>query len=107
MSFYKTKKLVLPVSLLVFAVYFLFSAWVADDAYITFRTVENLHSGYGLRWNIIERVQSYTHPLWMIHLVVGKYIIHDLYYLSLALGLLYTSLTIYFLYLLTNKYIIH
>lgn len=107
MSFYKTKKLVLPVSLLVFAVYFLFSAWVADDAYITFRTVENLHNGYGLRWNVIERVQSYTHPLWMIHLVVGKYIIHDLYYLSLALGLLYTSLTIYFLYLLTNKYIIH
>lgn len=42
------------------------SAWAADDAYITFRVIDNFIHGYGLRWNIDERVQVYTHPLWML-----------------------------------------
>ena len=41
-------------------------AWVGEDALITFRTIENFVNGYGLRWNIDERVQVYTHPLWML-----------------------------------------
>ena len=41
-------------------------AWVSDDAYITFRVVDNAVNGFGLRWNIDERVQAYTHPLWML-----------------------------------------
>jgi arabinofuranosyltransferase len=42
------------------------TAWVSDDAFITFRTIDNFLNGYGLRWNVAERVQSYTHPLWLI-----------------------------------------
>ena len=42
------------------------TAWVGDDAYFTFRTIDNFVHGYGLRWNIAERVQAYTHPLWML-----------------------------------------
>ncbi|ENV79378.1 MULTISPECIES: hypothetical protein [Acinetobacter] len=90
-------------TILIFSIFYLFSAWVADDAYITFRTIENFHNGYGLRWNITERVQSYTHPLWMINLLIGKYIINDLYYLCLILGFFYTVLTIYIIYLLSEK----
>lgn len=41
-------------------------AWVSEDAYITFRVIENAFAGYGLRWNVHERVQAYTHPLWML-----------------------------------------
>jgi len=41
------------------------TAWLCDDAYITFRTVDNWVNGFGLRWNVNERVQPYTHPLWM------------------------------------------
>src|SRR4051812_6970304 len=41
-------------------------AWVAEDAYITLRTVDNFVHGHGLRWNVAERVQAYTHPLWML-----------------------------------------
>jgi arabinofuranosyltransferase len=48
------------------------TAWVSDDAYITLRTVDNFLHGYGLRWNVAERVQSYTHPLWMF-LLTGAY----------------------------------
>lgn len=46
--------------------------WVAEDAYITLRTVDNFVHGYGLRWNVGERVQAYTHPLWML-LVAAVY----------------------------------
>ena len=42
------------------------TAWLADDAFITLRTVDNWLAGYGPRWNVIERVQTYTHPLWML-----------------------------------------
>ncbi len=52
-----------------FAAYVLFvlhSAWVSEDAYITLRVLDNFFHGYGLRWNISERVQVYTHPLWML-----------------------------------------
>ena len=48
---------------LAFAVVLVTSAWLCDDAYITFRTVENTVEGFGPRWNVIERVQTYTHPL--------------------------------------------
>lgn len=41
------------------------SAWVSEDAYITLRTVDNFVNGYGLRWNVSERVQTYTHPMWL------------------------------------------
>ncbi|MCC7008742.1 MAG: hypothetical protein IT184_07990 [Acidobacteria bacterium] len=47
------------------------AAWLCDDAYITIRTVDNFVHGLGLRWNVDERVQTYTHPLWMWALVPG------------------------------------
>lgn len=57
------------------------TAWVCDDSYITFRTVDNFVNGYGLRWNVDERVQSYTNPLWMF-LVAGLYALTGEIYLS-------------------------
>ena len=57
---------VLLVLLLVLGVWLVvMTAWVSDDAYITFRTVENTLAGYGLVFNVGERVQTYTHPLWL------------------------------------------
>ncbi len=51
--------------LIFFGILFLRTAWLCDDAYITFRVVDNFVNGYGLRWNVDERVQAYTHPLWL------------------------------------------
>lgn len=58
-------------------------AWLSDDAFITFRTIDNFCNGYGLRWNIVERVQTYTHPLWMLvlsgfHLITGEFMLTTL-----------------------------
>ena len=41
-------------------------AWIADDAFITWRVIDNFVVGYGLRWNADERVQVFTHPLWAL-----------------------------------------
>ncbi len=62
-------------------------AWVGDDAYITFRTVDNLIHGYGLTWNVGERVQAYTHPLWMLLLSVSYFFTREIYYTSIAVSL--------------------
>ena len=42
------------------------SAWLGDDFYIGVRSFDNLLNGYGLRWNVIERVQVFTDPLWYL-----------------------------------------
>jgi arabinofuranosyltransferase len=62
-------------------------AWLSDDAYITFRTVYNFTHGYGWVWNLGERVQSSTHPLWMFLLTIAYALGHDMYWSSLVLCL--------------------
>ncbi|MBI1387387.1 MAG: hypothetical protein GC154_02945 [bacterium] len=59
------------------------TAWLCDDAFITYRTVDNLFHGYGLRWNVDERVQAYTHPLWMFVIAFGRLITGETYYAAI------------------------
>jgi arabinofuranosyltransferase len=47
------------------------AAWLCDDAFITLRSVDNWVHGHGLRWNVDERVQSFTHPAWMMVLAAA------------------------------------
>lgn len=66
-------------------------AWQCDDAYITHRTAWNLVHGHGLTWNAGERVQAFTHPLWLgasvlCHLAFGE-VFFSLLVLSAALVL--------------------
>jgi arabinofuranosyltransferase len=60
------------------------TAWVSDDAYITFRTIDNFIHGYGLTWNTAERVQTYTHPLWMLLLSLFSFLTPDIYSISIV-----------------------
>jgi hypothetical protein len=60
--------------------FFIWTAWIVEDAFITLRTVDNFIHGYGLRWNIAERVQTYTHPLSMFALTAGALVMGDIYY---------------------------
>lgn len=64
------------------------TAWLCDDAYINFRTVDNFLHGFGLRWNVDERVQTFTDPLWLL-LISGLVAITSEYYFStIALSVL-------------------
>ncbi|MBC7171368.1 MAG: hypothetical protein H5U40_03015, partial [Polyangiaceae bacterium] len=61
-------------------------AWVTEDAYITLRTVDNLVSGFGLTWNVGERVQAFTHPLWMFVLAGFYAVTHEAYLTTVAVS---------------------
>jgi arabinofuranosyltransferase len=69
------------------AIVLLRTAWLCDDAAITLRTVDNFIHGYGLRWNVAERVQSYTHPLWLFLLSVPYAITKEGYVSTLVLSM--------------------
>ena len=72
------------------------TAAVTEDAFITFRVIDNALHGYGLVWNTGERVQVYTHPLWALLLLafsaIGGNIFHTALALSLALTLVCVAL---------------
>lgn len=65
-------------------------AWVSEDAYITFRVIENFFMGYGLRWNTYERVQVYTHPLWLLLHIPFRVFIPNLFLVSILISVLCT-----------------
>ena len=65
-------------------------AWVTDDAYITFRAVENLVQGRGPNWNVGERVQVFTHPLWMLLMAGVRQFANEYFYSSIVLGIVLT-----------------
>ena len=62
-------------------------AWICDDAFISARVVKNFLSLRGLRWNPPERVQAYTHPLWLLLMIVARGFEHDTYWALLGLSL--------------------
>lgn len=76
---------------LLFSYVFLANSWLGDDAYITFRVVWNFVHGYGLTFNPDERVQAYTHPLWMFVVAAVHAITREFFFtvtaLSWALGI--------------------
>jgi arabinofuranosyltransferase len=67
------------------------AAWTGDDAMVTFRTVENLVAGDGMRWNIAERTQTATHPLWVLVLAAARWLTGEPFYTAIALGVLCTT----------------
>ncbi len=66
-------------------------AWMGDDAYITLRTVDNFVNGYGLVWNVGERVQVYTHPLWMFLISAFYAFTREGYFTTLILSLIIST----------------
>jgi arabinofuranosyltransferase len=61
----ETRNFVLLIAMFFFSWLFYCNSWIGDDAFITMRVVDNLSHGYGLVWNTGERVQVFSHPLWL------------------------------------------
>lgn len=72
-------RVVRPALLLILLLLVIKTAWVSDDAFITLRTVDNWLHGHGLVWNVGERVQSFTHPLWLLVLTPVHAMVRDPY----------------------------
>ncbi|MCC7008741.1 MAG: hypothetical protein IT184_07985 [Acidobacteria bacterium] len=73
------------------------TAWVSDDAFITLRTIDNAVNGFGLRWNIAERVQTYTHPAWLLVLLPFYAITREPYFTTLAVQAALSLATVFVL----------
>jgi arabinofuranosyltransferase len=80
--------------LLAFTVLCYRTAWVSDDAFISLRTVSNLLQGYGMRWNVDERVQTFTHPLWLLLLTAAHATTGEPFYSTLYLSCLVSTLAV-------------
>ncbi|WP_320046813.1 hypothetical protein [uncultured Ilyobacter sp.] len=78
----------------VYVLVMLRTAWISDDAYITFRTVDNFINGYGLTWNVAERVQAYTHPLWMLILSAPYALTHEINFTVILLSVVLSCATV-------------
>jgi len=79
------------IATVVFAVILFRTAWISDDAAITLRTVLNVTHGFGLTFNIAERVQTYTHPLWMGLLTIGYLLTGNVYVATFAIGMILSA----------------
>ena len=63
--------------------------WVQEDAFINFRVIGNLLAGHGPVFNVGERVEVYSDPLWVFLLAVMHEVLPflSLEWLSVLLGL--------------------
>jgi len=73
--------------LLVFFAVLVRTAWISDDGLISLRTVMNVTHGNGLTFNAGERVQTYTHPLWLALLTASSLAFGNVYYATFALSI--------------------
>ncbi|NOH01463.1 MAG: hypothetical protein HND47_05545 [Chloroflexi bacterium] len=87
------KKWPLAAGLVLFGATLMLNLWIGDDAFITLRVVDNWVNGYGLRWNVAERVQVFTHPLWLFFITPFYLIKPDPYFAFYAPSFL-VSLTV-------------
>lgn len=80
-------RMLLALVAVVFAGLLFRSAWIADDASITLRTVLNVTHGFGLTYNIAERVQTFTHPLWLFLLTAGYVVIGNVFVATIVVSI--------------------
>jgi arabinofuranosyltransferase len=76
------------------------TSWISDDSAITLRTVLNFINGFGPRFNIEERVQAFTHPLWFLSLSVLSAFTREVFFTSTLLS---TACSLAAFYSLINK----
>jgi arabinofuranosyltransferase len=98
-----SKKFVHTLLLVVLSIVFAQTLWMSDDAGITLRTVLNFTNGFGARFNVDERVQAYTHPLWFGLISLLTLVNGNPFYATWALSFICTLLA----YWLVLRFVAH
>lgn len=91
------RRLAEALTLVLFLIAVIRTAWLSDDAFITFRTIDNFVSGHGLRWNLAERVQTYTHPLWMFLVALPYSFTREPFFTPYAVSILCSAAAVWIL----------
>jgi arabinofuranosyltransferase len=102
---YKTS--ILMVLGCLFLVFLYRTAWLCDDAYISYRTIDNFVNGYGLTYNPGQRVQAFTHPLWVIIHIPFYYLSSNAYVIGLLVSMLVSISAVAFLVIKVVRKPIH
>jgi len=76
---------------------FLKNAWISDDAYIVFRSIEQLFAGNGPTWNPHERVQAFTSPFWFWLLSFVRLFSSNVYLNAIVVSFVLWLLTVWVL----------
>ena len=97
------ERLALLAFVVVFAYVFFRNAWVTEDAFINFRVIENFLSGDGFVWNIGERVQVFTSPLWMLLSTGFVAATGEVFYTTIFLSFGLAALTLCNLYFASSR----
>lgn len=74
-----------------------------DDAYITYRYIENYLHGHGLVFNVGERVEGYTNFGWLIYLLMWAVLGAGYLMISKITGILLGAGTIFVCYLIAAR----
>lgn len=82
------------VLLLLYTIALVRTAWLNDDAHITFRSCWNLVNGYGMGWNADERVQAFTHPLWMLVVSIAYFVTGEFAVTVMLLSMLISMIAV-------------
>jgi arabinofuranosyltransferase len=88
------KRAALVAAIALYAAFVIRTSWVSDDAFITLRVVDNAVHGFGPRWNVDERVQAFTHPLWFLVLTAAYAVTREPYLTTTVLCWLASLLTV-------------
>ena len=99
----KSTNILLILSFFVALFVFFKNAWISEDAYILFRSIEQLFAGNGPVWNPHERVQVFTSPLWFWVLSFGRLFSSDIYLITIMVSFLLWLFTIVILKQLFNN----
>jgi arabinofuranosyltransferase len=78
------------------------NAWIGDDGFIILRTVDNFVNGYGLTFNVVERVQTFTCPLFVFFLSIPYFFFQNGYLVAI-LSSIFLSFFSIFLFFLFSK----
>ena len=80
--------------LLYFALLVLVHSWIGEDFLITVRSILNFIHGFGPVYNIGERVQSYTHPLWFFLMSGVIALTKEIFYSAILVSVLFSFLAV-------------
>jgi arabinofuranosyltransferase len=80
--------LVLPIAVLLVLGYE--NRWTSDDSFIDFRIVQQLLAGHGPVYNVGQRVEAYTSPLWLSLLALAAALGARVEGAAVALGIVFS-----------------
>ena len=87
-----------PKRIWIFLLYFilltLVHSWIGEDFLITVRSILNFIHGFGPVYNIGERVQSYTHPLWFFLMSGVIALTKEIFYSAILVSVLFSFLAV-------------